>query len=182
MRTTATKRKVGRPSKYTPALGLAICQRLAAGHSLREICRQAEFPEPITIRMWLIEDKFPEFSAQYAQAREAQAEHYFDEMFEISDDGSNDWMERQKRDGTTDIVLNGEHVLRSRLRVDTRKWALARMSPKKYGAVAAGDAPGDVNVHVSLTMIDGLKQVASHRSNRLTDALATNGTNGHPQS
>ena len=49
---------------------------------------------------------------------------------------------------------------------------------------AYGKAPqpldhSDFNIHVSLTMIDGLKQVASHRSNRLTEVLQSNATNGH---
>ena len=30
-------------------------------------------------------------------------------------------------------VLNGEHIQRSRLRVDTRKWYLSKLNPKKYG-------------------------------------------------
>jgi hypothetical protein len=34
--------------------------------------------------------------------------------------------------------LNGEHVQRSRLRIDTRKWHLSKMLPKVYG-----DKPGD---------------------------------------
>ena len=29
--------------------------------------------------------------------------------------------------------LNGEHVQRSKLRVDTRKWYLSKILPKKYG-------------------------------------------------
>lgn len=29
--------------------------------------------------------------------------------------------------------LNGEHVQRSRLRIETRKWLMAKMKPKKYG-------------------------------------------------
>ena len=127
----------GRPSKFTKVLASEICRRLSQGQSLREICRDPSMPsDPTTIRMWVISGHHPRFSLQYAQAREAQADHYFDEMFEIADDGSNDWMERQRRDGTTETVLDDEHVQRSRLRVDTRKWALARMSPKKYGDVA----------------------------------------------
>jgi hypothetical protein len=29
--------------------------------------------------------------------------------------------------------FNGEHVMRARIRIDTRKWKLARMNAKKYG-------------------------------------------------
>ena len=170
----------GRPSKFTRALAETICERLSEGQSLREIGRDPAMPEPITVRMWVIQGKHPEFSAQYALAREAQADHYFDEIFEIADDGSNDWMERQHRDGSTETVLDQEHVQRSKLRVDTRKWALARMSPKKYGALAAGEVPG-VNVSVSVTtMIESLKRVAAHRLAPLGEGITAD--NGHARS
>lgn len=61
-----------------------------------------------------------------------------EESLEIADDGRNDWMERQSQSEkglgvNNGWVLNGEHVQRSRLRVDTRKWFAARLHPKKYG-------------------------------------------------
>lgn len=56
-----------------------------------------------------------------------------DETLEICDDGSNDWLERQGEDEKRTYVLNGEHVQRSRLRVDTRKWLLSKALPKIYG-------------------------------------------------
>ena len=62
-----------------------------------------------------------------------QADHFADEIIEIADDASNDWMERERKDGSTEAVLNYEHVQRSRLRIDARKWLMARMAPKKYG-------------------------------------------------
>ena len=125
--------KVGRPTKYSPALSAEICRRLAEGQSLREICRDAGMPDRLTVLRWLTDGQHVAFRNQYAQAREDQADHFFDEMFEIADDGTNDWVERTRRDGTTETVLDREHVERSKLRIDTRKWALARMSPKKYG-------------------------------------------------
>ncbi|HRP05296.1 MAG TPA: hypothetical protein PLV87_10330, partial [Opitutaceae bacterium] len=55
-----------------------------------------------------------------------------DEMMEIADDARNDWMERR---GEEDAgwQVNGEHIQRSRLRVDTRKWMLSKALPKLYG-------------------------------------------------
>jgi hypothetical protein len=79
---------------------------------------------------WLAAHK--EFRDQYASAREAQADYYAEEIIEIADDGSNDWMERKRGDETIEVE-NHEVIGRSRLRVDTRKWLMARMAPKKYG-------------------------------------------------
>ena len=72
------------------------------------------------------------FAAQYARARDAQAEFWAEQLLDVADDGSNDWMERNDPDNPG-WDLNGEAVARSRLRVDTRKWLLSKVLPKKYG-------------------------------------------------
>ncbi len=81
----------------------------------------------------------PEFSEQYAKAREMLLEHWAEDILDIADDGRNDWMERngnkddEGNPRTNTYVLNGEHVNRSRLRVDSRKWLLSKLAAKKYG-------------------------------------------------
>ena len=55
-----------------------------------------------------------------------------DEKVEIADNASNDWMEREDSDNPG-FTLNGEHIQRSRLRIDTRKWLLSKLVPKKFG-------------------------------------------------
>lgn len=126
--------KTGRPSKFTQAVALEICNRLAQGESLIQICRNSDhLPNKCTIVRWLQDPKHEQFRTQYAQARETQMEHYSDEILEISDDGSNDWMERENKDGSTYEVVNNEAINRSRLRVDTRKWLMSKLAPKKYG-------------------------------------------------
>lgn len=125
--------KQGRPSSYTPELAKEICTKLANGRTLRDVCRDEGMPAEATVRLWALEDR-EGFSAQYTQAREIGYMAMADELVEIADDGTNDWMERQNSDGTTgDTVLNGEHIQRSRLRTDTRKWLLSKALPKMYG-------------------------------------------------
>lgn len=122
----------GRPSDFTQEVADAICTRIAAGESLRAICQDEHMPAASTVFLWLI--KHLEFSEQYARAREAQADFLADEIIEISDDGTNDWMVRNGKDGEdSTYVLNGEHVQRSKLRVDSRKWFASKVAPKKYG-------------------------------------------------
>lgn len=126
-------KKKGRPSIFTKALGTTICRRLAEGETLRAICREDEMPTISTVMAWVLDlEKHKEFSEQYTRAREAQAENMFDEILEISDDSSDDHMmiEVGKKDL---IVENKEFVQRSRLRVDTRKWYLSKVLPKKFG-------------------------------------------------
>jgi hypothetical protein len=88
------------------------------------------------------------FREQYARAREAQADTLADEILEISDDGSNDWMQRTGKDQEPAWQLNGEHVQRSRLRVDSRKWFASKVAPKKYGdkLEVAGDRENPLTV------------------------------------
>ena len=125
----------GSPRLYTPELATEICLMMAEGFSLREICRAEKFPAESTVRLWAIED-LDGFAARYARAREAQADRWVDEIVEIADDGSNDWMERQRRDGSTEVVLDREHVQRSTLRVEARKWLMMKLAPKRYGDAA----------------------------------------------
>ncbi len=58
-----------------------------------------------------------------------QADALFDEALEIADDASGDWT--VDKDGKKGV--DHENIQRSRLRVDTRKWAAGKMAPKKYG-------------------------------------------------
>lgn len=123
--------KLGRPSSYSKALGTNICERLSQGESLRRICGDKDLPGKSSVMRWLSD--IPEFRDQYARARELQADYWADEIIEISDDGTNDYVEKGNRDGSTSQAVDSEHINRSRLRVDTRKWLMARLAPKKYG-------------------------------------------------
>lgn len=128
----------GRPPLYSTELANAVCERMASGESLRQVCRDESMPCLSTVMKWAA--TLPEFAEQYAKAREALLEHWAEEITEIADDGSNDWLKREK-DGQVDYVFNAEHVNRSRLRVDTRKWLLSKLAAKKYGdKVAIGGA------------------------------------------
>lgn len=153
----------GRPSDYTPEMATIICERLAKGESLRTITADEDTPAQSTVFRWLEANEV--FREQYARAREAQADFYAEEIITISDDGTNDWMARrseaEKGAGVdTGWVLNGEHVQRSRLRVDSRKWYAGKLAPKKYGDKFIGELSGPdggpipTTTEVRVTIID----------------------------
>lgn len=102
----------GRPSTYTEEMGNMICDKLTEGVSLRKLCKMDGFPNPSTIYVWI--DRFPEFAERYARAREAATEDMLEDILEIADDPSLDAQEK-------------------RVRIDTRKWAMGKLKPKKYG-------------------------------------------------
>lgn len=141
----------GRPSTYSAEMVATICRRITEGESLRAICRDDDMPAISAVCVWLTQHA--EFAEQYARAREAQADHLAEEILEISDNGTNDWMERQseaeKGKGVNNgWVLNGEHVQRSRLRVDARKWYASKVAPKKYGDKLDVEHGGNVIVEL----------------------------------
>lgn len=122
---------MGRPSEFTQETADAICEALIEGRSLRSICTDDGMPAASTVCRWLSAND--EFRKQYAHAREAQADTLADETIDIADDGTNDWMERKNAEGAGGVEYNGDHVQRSRLRIDTRKWFASKLAPKKYG-------------------------------------------------
>jgi len=112
-----------------------ILARMAEGESLRSICRDLKehgCPIASAIRYRVIKDIPPGFAEQYAHAREQQVDALADDIRDIADDGTNDFM-TIKRGGEEVEVVNNEAIQRSRLRVDTLKWIMSKIAPKKYG-------------------------------------------------
>ena len=123
---------VGRPTDYTPELAARLCAKLAEGKSVRTACKDADMPCSSTVFVWL--SKHPDFVEQYTRAKEESAEAHSEDMLDISDDATNDYMATMSdEDGGLAYKLNGENIQRSRLRVETRKWLASKLKPKKYG-------------------------------------------------
>lgn len=133
----------GRPSNFSQEIADTICERIMDGRSLRDICGDEDMPARSTVHRWLATQQT--FSDQYARACDIRAEEVFDEIFDIADDGTNDWMRRRGEDDEG-WQANGEHIQRSRLRIDARKWALSKMNPKKYGDKLDMNHTGGVTV------------------------------------
>jgi len=130
------KKSPGRPSNYSQKVAQEICKRLGNGESLRRICTSPGMPSKTSVMRWL--DVNLEFREQYARAREMQAEHWAEEILEIADDSRNDFIEKDGRP-----ALNAENINRSRLRVDTRKWLMSKLLPKKFGDKITTAVVGD---------------------------------------
>ena len=130
--TTKPAKKMGRPSKFSKALVNRILDGLRDGKSLRDSCKLENISHS-TFLHWLRSDN-DEFDNkklinQYVRAKEVGADVIFDDMIAIADDSSNDTIVTEK--GFK--IENKEWVSRSKLRIDTRKWVLSKLNPKKYG-------------------------------------------------
>ncbi len=103
--------KHGRSQGYSAEIAETICDRLVNRESLRAICADPAMPARATIFRWLA--RRPEFRRSYAIARDCQVEDLMDEMLEIVDDSSRDYVEKTGA-------------------IKARKSTLARLTPKKY--------------------------------------------------
>ncbi len=115
----AAKRVVplGRPSLYQDDIADEIISRIASGESLRAVCRDPNLPAAPTVCLWV--DTRADFAERYARARERLVEHWADEIVELAD---------------APVAPNDNAaVQRARLRVDTRKWLMSKLAPRKYG-------------------------------------------------
>lgn len=103
---------IGRPSLYTDELAAEICERIAAGETMTAIARDPHMPNRDTVRCWRRDREA--FSAAFARARIDGMEALADEIVSISDDVEGD-------------------PQRDKLRIDTRKFLMAKIAPKIYG-------------------------------------------------
>ena len=103
---------MSRSSEYTPSMGDRICQCMSEGLSLRQTCEQDGMPHIATVLRWVRD--FPTFREQYARAREDLQEHWAEDIMSVSDDQT----------------IDPNH---KRIMVDSRKWLLSKLAPKKYG-------------------------------------------------
>ncbi len=122
--------KKGRPSIYSQKLADEICSQLANGDSMRTVCKPGSMPDKATLFRWIRTKE--DFRDQYTRAKQESADALTDEMIDIADDASNDWMKHHDKDNEG-WKANGDHIQRSRLRIETRKWLSSKLKPKKYG-------------------------------------------------
>ena len=105
----------GRPSGYSTKIAETICEQLAEGRSIRNICSVKGQPSVAMVYRWL--DKYEEFRERYARAREHQAESLADDIRDVLAD---------VRNGKLDANAG-------RMLVDGFKWLAGKLKPKTYG-------------------------------------------------
>lgn len=133
------------PVRYGRVLFKVICERLASGQSLNRICRDDGFPTVSAVIQWVMDDK-DGCANHYDKARMAQAHYYADEIIDIADDGRND---KHLDDAGNTTSIDYDHINRSTLRVNSRKWVLSKALPKVYGDKLDLNHGGNVDLNVS---------------------------------
>ena len=117
---TGAKKPIRRHKNKAELIGLVL-SGMRGGLSAFKACEAAGLSQS-TFNLWVNEDA--ELAAEYARAREDLIDRMANEVLELSDvdvglqpDGKRDWAAVQKH----------------KLQVDTRKWLLSKLAPKKFG-------------------------------------------------
>ncbi len=144
----------GRPEVWTPekrqeAIDKILGRIATSRDSIATITEGDEsLPSETTFFKWKREDE--KLAQDYARAKEDQADLIAEEMLDIADDSRNDWMKKKVGDELVDVP-NPELINRSRLRIDTRKWVMGKLRPKKYGErlALAGDEAAPLSIQIT---------------------------------
>ena len=134
---------MARPSARSRLTEQRILERMLTGESLTRICSGEDFPALSTVFKWLAEDRAKRadgltepgtrlFLDEYDVALDLRLDLQREQLLDISDDGSNDTY----TDAEGNTVVDHDHIQRSKLRVETRKWLMSVMAPKRYGKAA----------------------------------------------
>lgn len=146
------KRNRGRPSKWTPELETEFFDRMV-NETVGAICASdTRFPAVSKVFLRVANDHG--FRERYERAKGNQAEKIFNEILTIADDASSDLIVDEG--GTKGNIAA---VNRAKLRIETRKWILAKVMPKIYGNMEQVTVNHDVRV--MLTDTDRAKAILS---------------------
>lgn len=133
------------------AIFLEVIERIAKGEAVRNILKEKSMPDWSTFDRWL--DKDEHKSIHYARAMRKRADNIFEDIIEICDSTENDII----IDSDGKEITNHNVIQRDRLRVDTRKWYLSKLEPKKYGDKSALEVSGKdgKDLNFSVEIIEG---------------------------
>ena len=140
-----------------------LCAEISSGNNLNRWVTGKGFNYAL-VRNWISSDAGRE--SKYARAREDRADLLADEIVEIADEVS---VEYVTEDGeTVEVKMDATAVARNRLRVDARKWAASKLKPKSYGdrTTLAGDPDAPLATTVYALSDEELKAkiLAKHRA------------------
>ena len=141
----------GKQSSYSPAIAQTICEQLAEGIPLREICRQPGMPAWRTVYDWMYQDE--ELTAAIAKARDLGWDAIAEDCLRIADTPAygQEITESEDEEGVKRATVKKTDMLGHRkLQVETRLKMLAKFNPKKYGdrVALAGDPDAPLKMEV----------------------------------
>jgi hypothetical protein len=110
---------------------IAVFTRMKSGQSLMQACAAENVPES-TIRLWA--DKDEDTSAEYARARGALIDSHVNDLLGIAD--------------------TEPDAARARVQIDTRKWIMSKLMPKRFGERVTNENVGPDGGPMQFQMIE----------------------------
>ena len=149
--TVTPKKKIGRPSKYTPELAAEICERLSNGEPLRQICRDDHMPAWQKIYEWMQRDDAlgeggAGLSGAIARARETGQDAIAEEI----------WLDMKQEPerilSEGGARVDSGYVQWQKAKAEIGLKLLAKWNPKRYGdrVALAGDAESPLRVEAEV--------------------------------
>lgn len=153
----------GAPSMYTPELAEEILTRLTRGESLLAISKTAGMPGMDAMLDWVVKNR-DGFADRYAQSKQVGLEIMADELLQIADSPLEGQTLEESSDGSYKIT-RADMLGHRRLQVDTRKWLLCKLFPKRYGNRTSVEVTGT-------GLLDQARITEAERAERLKSLLA----------
>ena len=136
---------------YSQEVADSVLALLAEGKSLIKAAKESG-TSASSVYDWM--ELNPQFAEEYAQVRARAYRMLADEIIEISDEAE---VEAKYQGDEVKLDLSATAVARNRLRVDSRKWMLAKMLPKVYGdklELGGGLSIDSTIEHITRTIVD----------------------------
>jgi hypothetical protein len=132
-KTIKEPKKIGRPTKYTKAIGEEICATIASSElGLAHLIEQnPHWPVRSTIFVWI--RTHPEFKDMYTRAKEDQTEVVVEYMQELMNE-PHKFVDEETGFTKIDVQM-------LRLKIDTMKWHASKLKPKKFGEAKDVELP-----------------------------------------
>lgn len=129
------RKKIGRPSNYTPELGARILEMHADGHGIKAICDQNDWApaRAATVLEWA--ETYPAFGASLARARKMYA----------------DALAAQ----TLDVLTNERDPQRARVAIQARQWLAGKMDRARFGDSVQVELDHKLNLADALSAAHG---------------------------
>lgn len=142
--------RLKRDVEMTSDTFLTVCDRLSQGEPLVLICADTTMPSQPQIMRYLFNDA--NAREMYYAAREMQMETLAEEAMTVANDDSDD----HSFDDKGRRFSHNEVVQRARVKIDTIKFMMQKMSPKRYGDKSVTEIQGSADQPVVLQVVTGV--------------------------
>ena len=125
-------------TKYSPELALKICEKVAEGKTLLDICKGAGMPHRTSFQRWVM--LYKDVAVSYQAARELSAQSLEDEALGLA-------RELSSQNNFTTVKVRAIDISLQQLR-----WSATRRDPSKYGQKAKETITVPIQINTTLNL------------------------------